>query len=459
MTGRDSIETISAFVADGQTLDLPGSVVEATAASIADTMACMTAGSRSATVEAVLRVASRWGGAPTCRIVGHDERLPAYLAALVNASMAHQHDFDDTHDAAVCHPTSASLTAALATADEFGDVDGATFVRAVAIGNDIACRLGLAIDGTLWDFPWTRAPVVGMFGAVAASAVVAGLDEATTRHAFGLALPQVGSTLESVMGAESDVRSMRDGLAYKDAMLAVCLAAEGVRGDERVLDGPYGLFASFFEGRYDAKVVTRDLGDWFPGSDLSLKPWPTCRHTQATLTALIGALDELGAEAEAIKRIDVRVGSGNERLTSKPWPTIPIDATCNLEYAVSVAATNGDFELDALRPERLNDSLVKEMSRRIRWLPDADQDRYGTIEPGDVTVLLTDGRETRRRVDHSLGHPDAPMPRERRARKLVSCAAHARMTWSEDSALGYLDRIDHLWSAASSADVWALPPG
>jgi 2-methylcitrate dehydratase PrpD len=130
-----------------------------------------------------------------------------------------------------------------------------------------------------------------------------------------------------------------------------------------------------------------------------------------------------------------------------------------LEYAVSVAATNGDFALDALRLERLNDSQVMEMSSRIRWIPDDDQDRYGTIEPGDVNVVLTDGREIRRQVDHSLGHPDMPMPRERRARKLVSCAVQAGMTWSEDSALGYLDRIDHLWSAASSSDVWALPPG
>lgn len=455
--GRDTVETLAEFVAGARDLDLPPPVVEATTASISDTMACMLAGSTTRAVEATLRVASRWGGAPTCRLVGHDERLPAYLAVLVNASMVHQHDFDDTHDAAVCHPTSASLTAALAMLDEHGDADGATLVRAVAVGNDVACRLGLAIDGTLWDFPWTRAPVVGMFGAVAAGAVVAGLDATATRDAFGLALPQVGSTLESVMGARSDVRSMRDGLAYKDAVLAVCLAAEGVRGDERVLDGPYGLFASFFDGRYDPDVVTRDLGVRFPGSHLSLKPWPTCRHTQATLTALVDALAESGARPGTIDRIEVRVGSGNERLTRKPWPTVPIDATCNLTYAVAVTAARGDFDLTALDQDELDATEVRDMARRIAWVPDPAQDRHGTIEPGDVSVVLSDGTEVRRRVDRSLGHPEAPMPRERRIRKLVSCAANGGIDCPEASAARYLDQVDGLWSARSATGVWAVP--
>ena len=95
---------------------------------------------------------------------------------------------------------------------------------------------------------------------------------------------------------------MRDGLIYKDAMLAVELAAEGVRGDEGTFDGKYGLFRAFFGGRYSRERLLEGLGERYEGVNVSLKPWPSCRHTHATLTALFELLHRRTSTAPPSRR-------------------------------------------------------------------------------------------------------------------------------------------------------------
>ena len=52
-------------------------------------------------------------------------------------------------------------------------------------------------------------------------------------------LPMIGGTLSSLQHGGSSVRAIRDGLAYRSAVLAAELALRGVHGDRRVLEGPF----------------------------------------------------------------------------------------------------------------------------------------------------------------------------------------------------------------------------
>ena len=66
---------------------------------------------------AVRELAEEWGGSPTATVIGSSTRLPAPSAALVNGTLAHSLDFDDTHLPSVLHPSSSVLPAALAVAE------------------------------------------------------------------------------------------------------------------------------------------------------------------------------------------------------------------------------------------------------------------------------------------------------------------------------------------------------
>jgi 2-methylcitrate dehydratase PrpD len=78
--------------------DLPASAVESARRDILDTFGCMLGGSGSRGIGELFAVISRWGGLAESRVLLRGTRLPAPQAALLNASMGHALDFDDTLD-------------------------------------------------------------------------------------------------------------------------------------------------------------------------------------------------------------------------------------------------------------------------------------------------------------------------------------------------------------------------
>lgn len=423
--------------------DLSVDVVERTKHCILDTIGVAIAGSGTPDITAIHKIVTDWGGRAASTVFGFGDKLPPYTAVLANAAMAHQYDFDDTHDTAVCHPTAATLTAALAMGESVGGVSGKDLITAVACGNDLVTRLGLAIDGTLWDFPWVRAPVIGIFGATLSAGIILGLDKVQLRNALGFALPQAAGTLECLRGEESAVRGMRDGLIYKDAILAVSLAAAGLRGDQAVFDGAYGLFRAYFGGRYDRSRLLHRLGDQYEGINVSLKPWPSCRHTHATLTALFDVLEREDVEGTSVRRVVVHVGDGNERLCQPPGGEYGgrMALLCNIPFAVSVALAHGAFPLSAFSEEGFSDPAVRTALAKVRCVHDEAQNRLGTIEPGHVEVELATGAVIEGRTDLALGHPNRPMSRHDVAAKVRLAVEAAVTPFTVDQIESLIDAV------------------
>jgi 2-methylcitrate dehydratase PrpD len=451
----DTVLAFAKHAANTRYEDIPQKAITAAKWSIMDTISCMLAGSRGPSALALLDVAKSWGGVPESTVSGHDVKLPAYLATMVNCGMVHQHDFDDTHDTAVCHPTSASLNGALSTAESVGGIDGKTLLAAIAIGVDIQCRLAGALRGTLWDYHWVRAPMVGIFGAAVSAGKIYKLDAEGMHNAMGLSLPQVAGTLESVTGVRSAVRTMRDGLIYKDSILAAKLASRGVRGEDRVFDGPYGLYAAYFRSDYNREFLTHELGQRFEGQGVSLKPWPFCRHTHGTITALLEALEEGDRQGKGgeVKDVLLYVGKGNEIICQKPWPTTSIDSLCNLVFAAAVCVAHRAVPLQAVEQQALNAPAVVAAAKKIRYEHEAAQERYGTIEPGHVVVTYADGRKVERAVDRALGHPSNPMSVERIRAKMEMCMGYVDLP---DVKARAQKLVDTVMALENMKDVRAL---
>jgi 2-methylcitrate dehydratase PrpD len=78
--------------------DLPASAVESASRDILDTFGCMLGGSGSPGIAELFAVIARWGGREESRVLLRGTRVPAPQAALLNASMGHALDFDDTLD-------------------------------------------------------------------------------------------------------------------------------------------------------------------------------------------------------------------------------------------------------------------------------------------------------------------------------------------------------------------------
>src|SRR5262245_8445937 len=110
-----------------------------------DVAACAYGGTRQETVAALIRWARPYRGAGKAGVVGAGFRVPAPVAALVNATAAHSYELDDTHDATLSHPASVVAPAALAVAAERNS-SGAQFAAAVAAGYEAMARIGMAAN-------------------------------------------------------------------------------------------------------------------------------------------------------------------------------------------------------------------------------------------------------------------------------------------------------------------------
>src|SRR6516165_12741161 len=143
--------------------DLPASAVTSARRDILDTFGCMLGGSGSPGIDELFAVISRWGGLPESRVLLRGTGLPAPQTALLNASMGHALDFDDTLDSGgSLHPGVSVLGAVLATCDSLEGVTGRDLLLAVALCLDVSCRIALA--STL-DRGWHRTAAIGIFGA------------------------------------------------------------------------------------------------------------------------------------------------------------------------------------------------------------------------------------------------------------------------------------------------------
>jgi len=147
--------------------DLPASAVESARRDILDTFGCMLGGSGSPGIGELVAVVSHWGGLAESRVLLRGVSLPSPQAALLNASMGHALDFDDTLDTGgSIHPGVSVLGAVLAISDSLGNVTGKELLLAVALGLDLSCRIALA---STVDRGWHRTAAMGVFGAATAA--------------------------------------------------------------------------------------------------------------------------------------------------------------------------------------------------------------------------------------------------------------------------------------------------
>jgi len=452
----DSSVRVADFLARTTYDDLPAVVVADAKAAILDTIACALLGSANPELRPIREYAALAQAAPVSTVLGAGGlRTSPELAVLCNAAAVHQFDFDDTFDEAPCHPSSASVMTSLALAERSAGISGRQWITAVALGNEVTCRISRAITGKAHDFPWFRAPVVGIFGATAAGGVVLRSDASQHLQALGLTLPMVGGTFASLEYPGSDVRSMRDGIAYRNGVVAAQLARQGLRGDQHVFDGSFGFFHAFFGGRYRPEVLTEGLGTDY--HRVSLKPWPSIRHVHTALTALREIMDRCNLHEPEIARVVVRVGATTrQRCGPVPRGGLPgtrMDLLGNLPFAVANMLMHGDVPVAAYRDNAVADRVIDLLERKVVTEFDPALTGSGTFERAHVAITTSGGAVHSAQCEHALGHPANPMSADQRRAKFSACAAGALSPLDAERIAAIIHGIERLEDVADVAHL------
>jgi 2-methylcitrate dehydratase PrpD len=425
MTSPDP--SLSRIIADhvaGLTLAaLPAPVLHATRRALLDALGVMLAASGQAAEAAPYHALARAQTGPA-RLLAGGQSTPA-LAALANGALAHALDYGDVFDAGPAHPHAALVPALLALADTQPEATLDDILMAMAAGSDLACRLSLSGQRSYEEGGWYPPPLVGLIGAAAASARLAGLDAEGIVQAMGLAMLSASFPAEIKYDPASPVRAVREGFAAQAAVTATTLAQEGARAFADPLGGKGGFLAVYAGGAKRA-VLLDQLGQRFWGADVSFKPWPACRGTHAAIEAALLLRDR--CPADSIASIEVETGLIQEMLISPPdakaRPDSAIAAKFSIPFCIGLALAEGAVGLDSFGADKRADPAILSIAalvsarRNPAW-------GHAEASSGSLTIHLKNGTRLHHDVPRARGHAGNPLSDADLIAKFTDCAARA----------------------------------
>jgi 2-methylcitrate dehydratase PrpD len=405
--------------------DLPPEVIDYCKLLIIDSLGVTFPGSQAPGCQQVVDMAKQWGGesGSTILISGYKSAPP--LAALANSAMMHALDFDDTLDASALHTFVSVLPAALAAAESLGNVDGKTFLLALALGVDTICRISLGIKRPL---SWIRTATCGTFGAAASAGKLMNLDNDSMSNALGLAYSQTSGNAQGLLEGKL-VKRMQPGFSAMSGVISAFLARSGVTGSSRFLEGEYGFYNLYERGEYDAAPLVEKLGEHFTIMDLSIKPYPSCRMTHATIDAALNMRKKIGSDFEKIDEIAVSVSEMVTGMVGKPFVigTNPqVDAQFSIPYTTACALIKGKVLLKDFDDETIMDKSVNILAKRVRVASDKNLPAKDIMH-SKLSVKMKDGRFFEERIDIPSGNPGNPMTMQQCQEKFRQCIDYSNI--------------------------------
>jgi hypothetical protein len=344
------------------------------------------------------------GGAATALCSG--AKLTKAGAAFVNAETIFAGGKWDTFRM-LTHPGTAILPAALAAAEATG-CSGKTFLAGIAAGYEVMERMASEWIPTVMSRGFHAGPVFGIFGAAVAAAKIEGFDAQRAHDAIAQCVNLASGNLE---GIRSGGRSLREGGAVRNALLAVALARHGTPGGETVLEGEAGFYHSYagsnrgalrysFTGDNHADLarITEGLGrDWVFLETL-YRIYSTAGYNIAHVDVTAALVAEHAITYQQIDRIEAVVNWMETEYPSPLFPSRGIESEPSVgstQYFTAYGAVTRGYPM--LRggmpgPGEADPPEVLDLMRRVTLIPTMRRTLFGPR----ITVFLKDGRSVNR---------------------------------------------------------------
>jgi 2-methylcitrate dehydratase PrpD len=342
------------------------------------------------------------GGGGVASVLCNGRRLTKGGAAFVHAEMIFAGGKWDTFRM-LTHPGIAILPAALVAAEITG-CSGKAFLTGIAAGYELMERMAAEFIPTVMSRGFHAGPVFGIFGAAVAAAKIHGFDEDQVNAAIAQCVNLAAGNLE---GIRSGGRSLREGGAVRNALLAVALARQGVPGGETTLEGEAGFYHAYagnnfgklrysFTGdtRADMGKITENLGQQWMFLETLYRIYSTAGYNIAHVDVTAELCREHDLGYQDIDRIEAVV---NWLETEYPSPAFPLPGNDGRprvgspQYFSAYGAVQRGYPLlwGGMPGRReMDPPEVLELMHRVTLIPAVRRTLFGPR----VTVFTKDGR-------------------------------------------------------------------
>jgi 2-methylcitrate dehydratase PrpD len=349
------------------------------------------------------------GAGKGATVVYHGDQLALDQAAFVNSAFGHGGEFDDTQLGSNTHSGAVIVPTVLALA-ESRPVTGAQALAAVIVGVEVMVRIGAGAAPHLDEHGFHAPPIVGPFGAAAASCRLMGIDVERCVHAMGIAGSHAGGTREYTRSGGT-MKRIHCAIPAMSGLRSAVMAAHGITGPRTIIDGDRGILQCF-AGEFDVARVTQGLGRDYLLIETAYKPITSPWPAHAPIEAFGWLIDQHHLAPDQIAAIEV--GTSQQAMNNVRTIKAPRDvmqAQYSLVYGLAVRLFRGGNRLSDYREEDLQDARFHALSRKveIKVDPICEEERLRLKNRAAVvTVVTTDGRRLEKRVQYSKGHPKNP---------------------------------------------------
>lgn len=332
------------------------------------------------------------GGA--CTVIGDAIGYTPAGAAMLNGTLAHSLDFDDTHAPGSLHPSAPIVPAAFAAAEMTG-ADGKAVIAAIVAGYEVQIRLSLALDPKAhYDRGFHPTATCGAFGAAAAAGRLLGLDPEGCANAYGIVLSMSAGSMQFLVNGAWTKRS-HVGHAAMGGLIAATLAREGYKGASEAFEGKWGFLHSYAPAADAAKAVD-GLGRRWETLKIAVKPYPSCRYSHAPLDGILALAREHGIRPEEVEEVTVGVPEPGWKIIGDPEaakqsPQSVVDGQFSMAFCAAVALRSGNLAWDDYALH-LADPATLALCRKVRtWVDPKAQADFPAEMSGSVRIRTARG--------------------------------------------------------------------
>jgi 2-methylcitrate dehydratase PrpD len=212
-------------------------------------------------------------------------------------------------------------------------------------------------------------------------------------------------------------KSFNPGRAASNGIFAAMLASKNFTSSDSMIEARRG-WANTISTKQDYSEITSGLGTRYEAALNTYKPFACGIVLHPAIDAAVQLRNENKLTAEQIERIDLKVHPLVLELTGKKTPQLGLEGKFSVYHAVAVALVEGAGGEKQFSDRAVKDPVV--VSLRSRVVP--------VITPGiepaqvDMTIVLKDGRELHRYVEHAVGSVEMPMTDQQLEAKFADLA-------------------------------------
>ncbi|MCK9920257.1 MmgE/PrpD family protein [Microbacteriaceae bacterium K1510] len=397
MPRTPNADAVSTYIAGTGTRTIPEPVLEAAHMCLVDWFGVAIAARDEGAAQVVRKVAG--GRAGDAKVLFGSSTDEPY-AALINGTMAHCLDFDDTHVGSLAHLSGPTWAAALAVGTAMKS-DPGDILRGFVTGFEVGARIGADGFGDALNTRTLHSTgFCGSFAAAAAAAALYGLDAGQALNAIGAAATQA-SGLTGSFGTMS--KPFHAGKAAFNGVLSAQLAKAGFVAAHDLIEAGTGLSTAMIQDRSRAIAPMSFAADDWEILRNTFKPYASCLLTHPVIDSARKAHSQIAGRA--IDSVQVNVHPMAVQLAGNPAPQTPLQGKFSTAYCAALALRGRAAAASDFSVERVNDPDLRDLVARVRLNVVPEMEKTAA----SIVVTLADGSTIAADTPLALGNPGNPM--------------------------------------------------